>query len=554
MRLAIALGIAAGAAILSFRAIYEPDLWWHLAQGREDLSGHFVRTNLFSFTHPDYRQHFTSWLFDTTAYMAWRATGGVGIQLLQASLLALTLTLVHIASRVRAPVVAALAISILGFVVLEPRALPRPYLVSFAAIAACTLLVEQALARCSAAPLRWAVPLVAIWSNFHVECVFGVMLLGAFAIAELVRPSALSRGEAMRAVVLTALCALATLANPYGWGLLRYLYENASVPDILRIAELRPPYLPGYRAFFLYLVVGTVLLISRPRRLTLWEVLVFTAFAGLGLRYVRLTPLAFLVTAPMVAARVGAWMARGLDGRAVAATAIVAALLTSRIPVSILATDLRFGTPAVAPAEFFSPAAIAFARAERLDGPLFNSNNLGGYLAWMLFPEARIYQDSRLQAYPPGHFVALLNASRSQRDWDQLMRSVDWAVLSIPRPNQLSGVGRFQPGEWAIVFWDEAVEVVVRRSRYADLVARREYQFVTREVDPLVLAAKLPGGSAARIRVEALRNSSENPDGFLATAVLCLMDEPGFCGKLDRIASTRPMLRDAAERVRSLTR
>ena len=52
------------AAILSCRPIYEPDLWWHLAQGREDVSGHLVRTNVFSFTYPDYRQRYTPWLFD----------------------------------------------------------------------------------------------------------------------------------------------------------------------------------------------------------------------------------------------------------------------------------------------------------------------------------------------------------------------------------------------------------------------------------------------------------------------------------------------------------
>ena len=65
--------IAAGAAILSFRPIYEPDLWWHLSQGREDVSGHLVRTNVFSFTYPDYRQRFTPWLFDSVAYLSWAA-------------------------------------------------------------------------------------------------------------------------------------------------------------------------------------------------------------------------------------------------------------------------------------------------------------------------------------------------------------------------------------------------------------------------------------------------------------------------------------------------
>ena len=55
----------AAAALLSFRPIYEPDLWWHLAQGRENAAGHLVRTNLFSFTYPDYRQPYNSWLFDS---------------------------------------------------------------------------------------------------------------------------------------------------------------------------------------------------------------------------------------------------------------------------------------------------------------------------------------------------------------------------------------------------------------------------------------------------------------------------------------------------------
>jgi hypothetical protein len=41
--------ILVGAVVLAFRPIYEPDLWWHLAQGRENAQGRFVRTNVFSF-------------------------------------------------------------------------------------------------------------------------------------------------------------------------------------------------------------------------------------------------------------------------------------------------------------------------------------------------------------------------------------------------------------------------------------------------------------------------------------------------------------------------
>ena len=193
------VSIAAAAIVLSFRPIYEPDLWWHLAQGREDVAERLVRTNVFSFNYADYRQHYTTWLFDASAYLAWKAGGAFAVQALQASLIGLTLALLYGACRSRAPAVGAspaAAMLIVGFFVLEPRAIPRPHLASFAGMAACAWLVERAAARRSAAPLWWALPLIAVWSNIHVECVFGVMLIGLFALSELVRPCPSERSGA----------------------------------------------------------------------------------------------------------------------------------------------------------------------------------------------------------------------------------------------------------------------------------------------------------------------------------------------------------------------
>jgi hypothetical protein len=470
------VAVTAGAAILSLRPIYEPDLWWHLAQGRENASRHLVRSNVFSFTYPDYRQQYTPWLSDTVGYLAWRALGGAGVQALQALCLAVTLLLLYLACRVRAPPWSAAAILFIGFVILEPRAIPRPHLVSFAGMAAAVLLVERAWARRSATPLLWAVPLVAAWSNLHVECVFGVLLIGIYAACELIRPSALDRQEALRAAGVAALCGLAVMANPYGWGLLGYLYENLSVPRMLVIAELRPPYLPDYRAFWVYVAAGgLLLLLLQPRTLTLGEVIAATTFAAAGARYLRLTPLVLLATAPMLAARLPALAARGIDRRAIVITAACAAIFLSRIPVRLLATELRVGTMAVAPPQFFSSEAVAFIESAGLEGPVFNSPNLGGYLAWTLHPRVRIFQDSRLQAYPPEHFRSILLAWRDQRAWDSLVSDVEWAVLSVPRPSQLSGDGRFPSDAWGVVFEDRAMQIVVRRDgRYAHLLPGKQ--------------------------------------------------------------------------------
>jgi hypothetical protein len=457
---------AAAAAVLSFRPIYEPDLWWHLAQGREAAAGRLVHANVFNFMYASYPQPYTPWLFDVGAYLAWRVGEGAGIQIAQAAVLAATFVLTFLAGRERAARSAVLAVLALGFFVIEPRAVPRPHLLSFAGMAGCAFLIERARRRTTAASLRWAIPLVAIWSNLHAEAVLGVLLIALFAAAEFVRPAALSRREAVHALAIAAACAAATLANPYGWGLEQYLIENWRVPHVLNIAELRPAYLPGYRAFFLYVAAGTVLLLIPPRA-ALSEVLAAAAFAALGARFLRFTPLVFLVTAPLLAHRLTVLIARGLDGRAIVVTALAAGLLSARQPIAAFAR-LAVGTQAVAPQAFFTPDFRTVVERAGLHGPVFNSMNLGGFVAWELYPRARVFQDSRLQAVPAAHFLAILKASRSPEAWESLVRGVDWAVISLPRPNELSGAGHFREPAWRAVFDDDAIRIVVRRGSVLD--------------------------------------------------------------------------------------
>ena len=362
------------------------------------------------------------------------------------------------------------------------------------------------------------------------------------------------RPEARRALGIAIVCAAATLATPYGWGGLRYLFENAGVPSLLEVAELQPPYLPAYRAFYVYCGLWVVLLLSQPRELRLWEIVTGIVFASLGFRYLRLTPLVVFATAPMIASRVALFIAHGLDRRAVVVTALAAAAVVARIPVPTLLTTWRLGGDAAAPAAFFSTRAIEFARAEGLSGPLFNSNNLGGFLAWSLPPPAQIFQDSRLQAYPRAHLDAILRASRSQAEWDQLVAPVDWAMVSLARPVELSGTGRFPRTDWAIVFWDEAVEILVRRSgAHAGLAAARDYTLITPEANALVLAADLKTERRDRLLLEAERNRLDDPDAFTATAIRCLSGEDAAaCADLDRLGAERPSLAEDVRRVHAL--
>jgi hypothetical protein len=550
-RLGIALAILFASALLSFRTVYEPDLGWHLAHGREDAAGRLVRTNVFSFTYPDYRQHYTSWLFETGAYGAWSIGGDVAVQAALAAMLAVSLLVLYAACRTAAPpdALVALAILALGVMVIEPRAIPRPHVLSFAGMAVCSWLVQRAIAARSARPLYWAPAVVAIWSNAHGECVFGAMLVGIFGAAECVAPSALTRREGVRVLGIAAACVAAAMINPYGWGLFQYLYENVSVPELLAIAELRPAYLPVYGAFFAYLALIVALFAIPVRRVALWEVVAAVAFAALGWRYLRLSPLVVFVTAPMLAARLAAAGVRWrLDARAVAITFLA---LAAVLPRSRGLVHPSFGT--LHPPSMFSPRAAAFVRDSGLTGPLFNSNNLGGWIAWTLYPGVRTFQDSRLQAYPREHFARILEASRSQPAWDALVHDVDWAMLSSPRPNALSGAGRFPADSWATVFWDEAIEILVRRDgRYSALAESRAYRILLPDSEIAVLAPALASSDGTRLRAEAMRNRADNPDGFVAAAIACLSGDGTACADTERLGLAWPSLEDDLAIVRAL--
>src|SRR6185503_6171806 len=126
------------------------------------------------------------------------------------------------------------------------------------------------------------------------------LLIGVFAAGEFAYPAALPRREAVKAIGLSAAALLATVVNPYGWGLERYLYENWSVPQILNIAELQAPSLPTYRAFFVYAVLAAASILVPWKATSLSELAAAAIFGALGARFLRFTPLVFLVTAPIV--------------------------------------------------------------------------------------------------------------------------------------------------------------------------------------------------------------------------------------------------------------
>jgi hypothetical protein len=255
------------------------------------------------------------------------------------------------------------------------------------------------------------------------------------------------------------------MANPAGPGLFAYLLENQRSSQVVQIAEFKPAYLPVYAAFFVYLAGAVVLIAWQYRSRAVSEILAFGVFALLALLHLRFITLFFCVSAPIVAICLSQLLSAKSRMLLPVSGAIVAGMLLSPVPLDIRFERLGVGPGHLEPPEMLSRAGVSFIRSSHLTGPFFNSNNLGGYLIWNLYPPARVFQDGRFQSYPPSFFQDIHNAYSSQKDWDKLVAGLDWAVLSRPHyAGALSGAGRFPQEQWAVAYRDKAFLVLVRRS------------------------------------------------------------------------------------------
>lgn len=312
-----------GPAMLSF------DLPTHLAFGEQMLrEGRLPPADgsLFSFPDKPYIDH--EWGAQLALALAYRAGGLEGVVALGALLLAGALAL--LASRLRELGVglplAALTVAC-AFVSMRPHLLVRPHLASWLL----GLIWVIRLERHTAGEISWrrwqllAVPQMMLWANLHAGFLLAFYVLGLFGLASLWTACAGDGGgdagdrrAAWRRfwglVGGGVICLGATLVNPYGPELHRHFVHFLSDLGWLQtISEWRSPNFHDPTAagpfWFVLIALGSLAIGSRPAPIA-W--LLVIGLLASSLKMVRNLPLLVLLCAPLVAARLQAW----LDARA----------------------------------------------------------------------------------------------------------------------------------------------------------------------------------------------------------------------------------------------
>jgi hypothetical protein len=382
-------------ALSTLATIGDPDLFWHLAQGRQTLAEGLVRVDRFSWSVAGLPVLTDQWLGQVLWYAAYALAGWHGIVLQRALLVGAVTMLVVVSAHAAQPraigaVVAALpAIALTRFAWTE-----RPQLMALACFALLLFILRAAEARPRV--LLGLPPLLLVWANLHASFPLGLALV-ALVCGEMAWRRRELRGLAMSAIVVSF---GATLLTPTGVGIWTQSGGHFLSPPRLVQEEGVPDVTQPYGVVFVFVVAAVLVTALLARPVALRDVLVLVPVLFVSMTAARHTPFFAVAAAPYLAARapeaiaaigarlrVSPRLPRLSDAVPSRRVDAVSALLA--LAIIVAAAFVARGEPSLDP--YPADALAALPR-----GPgLLNDYDWGGFLIWYA-PDTPVFVDGRL--------------------------------------------------------------------------------------------------------------------------------------------------------------
>jgi hypothetical protein len=385
------MGIATAVAL---KLGSDPDLWGHLRYGQDFLSTHTLPSrDVYSFTS-DRAWINHEWLTEALFALVYRLGGTIALAILAAALVLAALVIARSSARRSGMTgwrLEAFTATVFALGLAPLTQTLRPQAISallFVALLAIMREIDRERRR-----MAFALPILFLaWANLHGAW---VMAGGVLAIWTFVR-IAQTPSNRVRLTLLVAgvASAAATLVNPYGVGLWRFLFETVRFErgDIVEWGSLSSTpimFLPWAATLAIALLA---LARSRREHLAYFAVCLFLGVASF--QVIRLVPFfslsVLLLLGPVLAGRsagVHADMdARGWAGALLIWTICVAASAMGHPRVGCLQTRGAF---------FVDEQAASFLRENAATGRLVVWFDWGEYVSWHFGPALEVSMDGR---------------------------------------------------------------------------------------------------------------------------------------------------------------
>ena len=332
-------------------------------------------------------------------------------------------------------------------------------------------------------------PAMIFWANSHAGSVLGILIVGAYLAGDLVsgvlteRKIRLSGGRRFllaSALVVVGAC-LTTNSTRWVHLLLNASDQGARVSDCGKITgnvtqvfnmDWTPTTFAAEPVFYYAIAVVAVLLLISIKKLDVKDVFLLGGLAIMGLSLVRHVPFFYfgcLAILPRYLDNVASLCSRFLNP-----TWTVLAKLALLVGIvfwfwTLYQPQYRvYGLFNTGLREWHYPIeATEFVKEQKLPANIYNTYDWGGYMAWKLFPEYKVFWDGR--QISAEMFKLGWTVMAGKDGWDQILDRFN--VNTIVSRSTTIDTGQLYPlldrlrasEDWFLVFNSESSMVFVRR-------------------------------------------------------------------------------------------
>jgi len=459
-------------AVLTVRDRFNDlDMWWHLRTGQVIWTTHKIpTTDLFSYTtnHHAWVPH--EWLSQVMIYGAYRADGYTGLMVwfcvFAAALLVAGYALCCLYSgNAKIGFLGAILLwffSTIGLAV-------RPQVVGYLLLILELLLVHLGHTRNP----RWfyGLPfLFLVWVNCHASFMFGLIVLGVyvfcsfydFQAGSLVADS-WSQVQRRTLTLASILSVVVIFLNPVGVSQVLYPLNTMLRQHLVvsQIDEWKPLLLSDPRGFAVLGIlafIGIYVIVQRPAKLFLDEVILLAMGTWLALSHERMVFVFGILAAPVLSRLLSvSWDGYDAETDRPAPNAVFILIALFAMFLAFpnkknLAEQVEKGNPA---------KAVDYIKTHHLSGNMINTFNEGGYLIWAL-PEHPVFIDGRADVYEwTGVMAEFGRWATLQSDPNGLLDKYDVSFCLLDHDSPMAHVLPLLPN-WKEVYSDKSSVIFVR--------------------------------------------------------------------------------------------
>lgn len=460
---------------LFWTTIADPDIWGHVRFGLDLLdSGQVIRPDVYSYVTGEQLWYNHEWLSEAVFALVYRSAGPTGLFGLKLLVALATSAIVYWGLRRArlAPLRAWVIVILSALLLIGGLSTVRPQMFTYLLFAALIF----ALVEAEEGRSKWliALPLLfAAWVNLHGGFLAGIAIVLLWALISLARSTvAWARSGAVRgrtpwlAPVTLVACLLATLANPYGVDLWRFLLKTATVPRP-EVSEWQPLLLASLRGVFylILLAVGVMAIATsrKPRNAFRSAALVILALAPLiALRHAQLFAigLPLLVAVDLTAASSRLPERTGPDGPPWRFVVLLSATVLVTAAV-VMGGVWKAGPCIETDQESYPTAAVGALKQSGVTGNVAVHFNWGEYVIWQAGPLLKVSIDGRRETtYTEAVYRKNLAFINGNGAWRALLDEYRADIALVPAGGPAANLLRLSP-DWSLWYEDAVAAAFV---------------------------------------------------------------------------------------------